>query len=108
MTKFPICVMIGLLVLSSAGAAFAGDGKRRHAVLEPRWHGEPRHEDHNHGYDDHGEVDAPYTRVEPGRRVSIEAPFTDVDVDRRRIRIRAPFLDIDIPRRRSRVYREVD
>lgn len=43
-------------------------------------------------------VDAPYTRVEAGRRVRVDAPFADVDVnsDRRRVRVLAPFADVDV------------
>ena len=43
-------------------------------------------------------VDAPYTRVETGRRVRVDAPFADVDVnsDRRRVRVQAPFADVDV------------
>ncbi len=44
-------------------------------------------------------VEAPYTRVEAGRKVKVEAPFTDVKVSERRVRVRAPFVDIDVPRR---------
>jgi hypothetical protein len=43
-------------------------------------------------------VDAPYTRVDAGRRVRVDAPFADVDVnsDRRRVRVLAPFADVDV------------
>ena len=43
-------------------------------------------------------VDAPYTHVEAGRRVRVEAPYADVDVntDRRRVRVQAPFADVDV------------
>ena len=44
------------------------------------------------------DVDAPYARVEAGRRVRVDAPFADVDVnsDRRRVRVQAPFADVDV------------
>jgi hypothetical protein len=43
-------------------------------------------------------VDAPYTRVEAGRRVRVDAPVADVDVnsDRRRVRVLAPFADVEV------------
>jgi hypothetical protein len=43
-------------------------------------------------------VDAPYTHVETGSRVRVEAPYVDVDVntDRRRVRVQAPFADVVI------------
>jgi hypothetical protein len=43
-------------------------------------------------------VDAPYAHVETGRRVRVEAPYTDVYVntDRRRVRVQAPFADVNI------------
>jgi hypothetical protein len=43
-------------------------------------------------------VDAPYTRVDAGRRVRVDAPFAAVDVlsDRRRVRVLAPFADVDV------------
>ena len=43
-------------------------------------------------------VDAPYTHVETGSRVRVEAPYADVDVntDRRRVRVQAPFADVDV------------
>lgn len=53
--------------------------------------------------DDGVEVVAPTTRVETdrkdGRRVKVEAPYSDVRVDKDRVRVKAPFVDIDIPRR---------
>jgi hypothetical protein len=43
-------------------------------------------------------VEAPYTRVEAGRRVQVDAPATSVDVDRdrRRVRVQAPFVDVNV------------
>ena len=46
-------------------------------------------------------VEAPYTRVESGRKVAVDAPHAFVRVDRKRGRVvvRAPFANIDVPRR---------
>ena len=46
-------------------------------------------------------VEAPYTRVESGRKVAVDAPHAFVRVDRKRGRVvvRAPFVDLDVPRR---------
>jgi hypothetical protein len=43
-------------------------------------------------------VEAPYTRVEAGRRVQVDAPYANVDVDsdRRRVRVQAPFVDVNV------------
>lgn len=43
-------------------------------------------------------VEAPYTRVEAGRRVRVDAPGAnvDVDTDRRRVRVQAPFVDVNV------------
>lgn len=54
--------------------------------------------DADHGRARDVKVDAPYTRVEAGRRVRVDAPFADVDInsDRRRVRVQAPFADVDV------------
>jgi hypothetical protein len=46
-------------------------------------------------------VEAPYTRVENGRKVAVDAPHAFVRVDRKtgRVVVRAPFVDLDVPRR---------
>ena len=49
----------------------------------------PRYERH---------VDAPFTHVETGRRVVVEAPFATVYAGRRGRYVRAPFVDLWIPR----------
>jgi hypothetical protein len=43
-------------------------------------------------------VEAPYTQVEVGRRTRVEAPFASVDVnpDRRSVRVQAPFADVNV------------
>jgi hypothetical protein len=45
-------------------------------------------------------IEAPYTRVEAGRRVHVDAPYASVDVntERRRVRVQAPFVDLDVKR----------
>ena len=43
-------------------------------------------------------VDAPFTHVESGRRVVVEAPFTSVYVSKRGRYVRAPFVSLWIPR----------
>jgi hypothetical protein len=46
-------------------------------------------------------VEAPYTRVESGRKLAVDAPYAFVRVNRRtgRVIVRAPFVDLDVPRR---------
>jgi hypothetical protein len=46
-------------------------------------------------------VEAPYTRVDSGRKVAVDAPHAFVRVDRKtgRVVVRAPFANIDVPRR---------
>ncbi len=56
---------------------------------EYRWH---RHHRRHHS------VDAPYTRVEAGRRVIVDAPFASVYVGREGRHIRAPFVNLWVPR----------
>ena len=58
-----------------------------------------RHHHHAHGLDD-GEVvvEAPFTRVEHGRRVVVDAPFAHVYADRYGRHIVAPFVDLRLPR----------
>lgn len=55
------------------------------------WDGRRHHRGRRH-------VDAPYTHVETGRRVVVEAPFASVYVGRRGRHIRAPFVNLWIPR----------
>jgi hypothetical protein len=43
-------------------------------------------------------VDAPFTRVETGRRVVVDAPFAHVTVNRHGRHIRAPFVNLWLPR----------
>lgn len=69
------------------------DDHRRHG----RHHRSNRHHDRYDG-DDDVVVDAPYTHVEHGGRVVVEAPFTSVYVGRYGSRIQAPFVDLWIPR----------
>lgn len=57
-------------------------------------------EDDNHRrwYRPHRHVDAPFTHVETGRRVIVEAPFASVYVGRHGRHVRAPFVDLWVPR----------
>jgi hypothetical protein len=61
-----------------------------------------RHRHSRHYYRDHDDdddvVEAPFTRVEHGRRVVVDAPFSHVYVGRRGRHIVAPFVNIWIPR----------
>ena len=56
-----------------------------------------RWERHRHHHREHS-VEAPFTEVETGRRVVVDAPFAHVTVDRHGRHIRAPFVNLWIPR----------
>ncbi|MCB1485550.1 MAG: hypothetical protein KDJ17_11735 [Hyphomicrobiaceae bacterium] len=53
---------------------------------------------HRHDRDYERHVDAPFTHVETGRRVVVDAPFAFVHVDRHGRYVRAPFVNLWIPR----------
>jgi UTP:GlnB (protein PII) uridylyltransferase len=55
-----------------------------------------RRRHHRHHHDD--VVDAPFTHVETGHRVTVDAPFAHVAVGRYGRHIVAPFVDIWVPR----------
>ena len=57
-----------------------------------------RHRRHRHHHDADEVVEAPFTRVEHGRRVVVDAPFAHVYVDRYGRHIVAPFVDLHLPR----------
>jgi hypothetical protein len=61
-----------------------------------------RHDQHHHHQhaDDEGDVvvEAPFNRVETGRRVIVDAPFVHVYIDRHGRHIVAPFVDLRVPR----------
>jgi hypothetical protein len=44
------------------------------------------------------QVDAPFARVEAGKRQHVEAPYTSVQVDANggSVRVRAPFANVDV------------
>lgn len=53
---------------------------------------------HRRGARQSHHVDAPFTHVETGRKVAVEAPFTSVYVGKRGRYVRAPFVSLWIPR----------
>jgi hypothetical protein len=61
-----------------------------------------RHRRRSWSYDSDGDhvVEAPFTRVETGRRgrVAVDAPFSSVRVGKRGVWVRAPFVDIYVPK----------
>ncbi len=58
------------------------------------------------GYRHRRVVRAPFTRVETGRRVIVDAPFASVYVNRRHgVHVRAPFVNLWVPRGRRYGYR---
>jgi hypothetical protein len=85
MSLSPRTFFISAAVLAAAGvtalSALAGEGDEGKPARKPGV-----------------KVEAPYTRVETGRRVQVDAPFANVDVnsDRRRVRVHAPFVDVNV------------
>jgi len=57
-----------------------------------------RHRRYNRRYYRGRVVDAPFTRVESGRRTVVDAPFVHVYKGRRGTRVVAPFVDLWNPR----------
>jgi hypothetical protein len=53
---------------------------------------------HHRHYHRDGIVDAPFTRVETGRRVIVDAPFAHVYSGRHGHHVVAPFVDLWVPR----------
>ena len=102
------------VVQASPAAAidFAADAANGHVIkVHDRWRDddddddrEYRRQRHGHQaryydrYNDDDVVEAPFTRVEHGRRVVVDAPFAHVYVGRRGRHIVAPFVNIWIPR----------
>lgn len=97
---FFVTAGVGLVAALSVAAGVAGPGVMRSgdevtsAVIEIS--SGDKADRRKRGKD--ATVDAPYTHVEAGRRVRVEAPYADVDVntDRRRVRVLAPFADVDV------------
>jgi len=69
-------------------AAITIHATRKHRRHDHRYHSR-RHRDHV--------VDAPFAYVESGPNTYVDAPFTEVYVDRRGRRVVAPFVDLWIP-----------
>ena len=76
------------LVLIHGGDDEDGDQVWRHR----------RHQHHHDAEDGDEVVEAPFTRVEHGRRVVVDAPFAHVYVDRYGRHIVAPFVNLHLPR----------
>ncbi len=98
--------------LPAAGFDLSAAGGNGHVIkVHDRWRDDDDDDDdddvreyrrHRHSRDYYRDqddvVEAPFTRVEHGRRVVVDAPFTHVTVGRRGRHIVAPFVNIWIPR----------
>ena len=99
--SFLLLTGIGLMAGASAAAAVAGpqiglSGTGASSAVVQVSSGDKADADRRRTRD--VKIDAPYARVEAGRRIRVDAPFADVDVnsDRRRVRVQAPFADVDV------------
>lgn len=103
---------VAIAALSTAGTASPLSPQRLSAGLEPHAlvkihdvYDDPRYDDHGYRHrrhhhrhgDAYGVVEAPFTRVEHGRRVVVDAPFAHVYSGYEGSHIRAPFVDLWIP-----------
>lgn len=87
----------GAMTLAKKPAA-ASAALKVHDRWDDDWDGRPyRNRHYRHGrYSE--VVEAPFTRVESGRRVVVDAPFAHVYVGRHGRHIVAPFVDLWVPR----------
>lgn len=110
---FGLAVLIATSVSATPGASLpqaANEGAMSsrtpiipvHGSAHDDWDDEEVHQYGAHYRRHHAEhhVDAPFTRVESGRRVIVDAPFAHVYVGREGRHVVAPFVDLWIPRRR--------
>jgi hypothetical protein len=89
--------------LSAGAAPIVGHGVTSPSSALVKVHHDSRidrhHRRHAHKHYRRGEVvNAPFTRVETGRRVIVDAPFAHVYSGRRGHHVEAPFVDLWVPR----------